>query len=302
MNTVTFHPWPVRTADIDKPDELRIDLDPQPGRDLRRLGRGGRRAARGARRDRAHRRGPRRPATAASTSTSGSRRPTSSSTCGTASSASPASSSAGCPTSSPPSWWKEERGERVFVDFNQACRDRTIASAYSPRPLPGAPVSMPVSWDELRDVDPREFTDPHRARACVADRGDAWAGDRRRRSATSPARSPCGTRTSTSAGWASSTSRRTTPRCRASRRGCSRASGGRTRPTRTTCRPRRSATPSCGAVGCRSCRRSRRCSPSRSRASRRRRTSSSSRSGTASARSSSGPATRSRSAAATRSR
>ena len=47
------------------------------------------------------------------------------------------------------SWWKEERGERVFVDFNQACRDRTIASAYSPRPLPGAPVSMPVTWDEL---------------------------------------------------------------------------------------------------------------------------------------------------------
>ena len=40
------------------------------------------------------------------------------------------------------SWWKEERGERIFVDFNQACRDRTIASAYSPRPLPGAPVRL----------------------------------------------------------------------------------------------------------------------------------------------------------------
>ena len=45
------------------------------------------------------------------------------------------------------SWWKEGRGERVFVDFNQANRDRTIAGAYSPRPLPGAPVSTPLTWD-----------------------------------------------------------------------------------------------------------------------------------------------------------
>ena len=46
-------------------------------------------------------------------------------------------------------WWKEERGERIFVDFNQNCRDRTIASAYSLRPKPGAPVSTPMTWDEL---------------------------------------------------------------------------------------------------------------------------------------------------------
>ena len=55
-------------------------------------------------------------------------------------------------------WWKEERGQRIFVDFNQANRDRTIASAYSPRPLPGAPVSMPCSWEDLPSVAPGDFT------------------------------------------------------------------------------------------------------------------------------------------------
>ena len=72
-------------------------------------------------------------------------------------------------------WWKEERGERVFVDFNQACRDRTIASAYSPRPLPGAPVSMPVSWEDLKSVSPADFT-VRSVPGIVAAQGDAWAG------------------------------------------------------------------------------------------------------------------------------
>ena len=52
-------------------------------------------------------------------------------------------------------WWKEERGERIFVDFNQNNRDRTIASAYSLRPLPGAPVSMPTHLGR-----PGQVTDP----------------------------------------------------------------------------------------------------------------------------------------------
>ena len=60
-------------------------------------------------------------------------------------------------------WWKEERGERIFVDYNQNCRDRTIASAYSIRPRPGAPVSTPVTWDELPDVDPRALHHVHGA-------------------------------------------------------------------------------------------------------------------------------------------
>src|SRR4029077_8431050 len=55
-------------------------------------------------------------------------------------------------------WWKEERGERIFVDYNQNARDRTIASAYSVRPKAGAPVSAPVTWDELPQVAPEDFT------------------------------------------------------------------------------------------------------------------------------------------------
>ena len=46
-------------------------------------------------------------------------------------------------------WWKEERGEKMFVDFNQANRDRTMAGAYSPRALPHASVSTPVTWAEV---------------------------------------------------------------------------------------------------------------------------------------------------------
>ena len=72
------------------------------------------------------------------------------------------------------SWWKEERGERVFVDFNQANRDRTLAGAYSPRPLAHAPVSCPLEWSELERVDPRSLTIgtvPQRLKTV----GDPWA-------------------------------------------------------------------------------------------------------------------------------
>jgi DNA primase len=55
-------------------------------------------------------------------------------------------------------WWKEERGERIFVDFNQAARDRSMAAAYSARATPTATVSAPVSWDELDDAEPQDFT------------------------------------------------------------------------------------------------------------------------------------------------
>jgi len=72
-------------------------------------------------------------------------------------------------------WWKEERGEKIFVDFNQASRDRTIASAYSPRPLAGAPVSMPVSWESLSSVQASDFT-IRTVPGIVAEAGDAWAG------------------------------------------------------------------------------------------------------------------------------
>ncbi|HEX6354091.1 non-homologous end-joining DNA ligase [Actinophytocola sp.] len=157
LGTLTFHPWPVRRPEVDHPDQLRIDLDPQPGTDfhdaarvgfaLRELlaslgmegfpktsgGRGlhvyvpieprwtfveARRAVIALGRELARR----------------------------------------MPDDVTMSWWKEERGERVFIDFNQMARDRTIACAYSIRPTPRAQVSAPLSWDELDDVTPADFT------------------------------------------------------------------------------------------------------------------------------------------------
>ena len=113
-------------------------------------------------------------ATAACTSMCASSRGGSSSTCGTPPSAS-AASSRNRDDGVTAHWWKEERGERIFVDYNQNCRDRTIASAYSLRPIPGAPVSTPMTWEELAGVtDPRRVQPLHGARAPAED-GDPWA-------------------------------------------------------------------------------------------------------------------------------
>jgi DNA ligase D len=156
MGTIVFHAWPVRAAAADNPDELRIDLDPQPGTDfddvvttagvIREVlgdlgwvgypktsgGRGVhvyvriapqwsfvqvRRAAIALARE-VERRSPDRITTA---------------------------------------WWKEERGEKVFLDYNQMARDRTIACAYSLRANARATVSTPVTWDELTQVEPDDF-------------------------------------------------------------------------------------------------------------------------------------------------
>src|SRR5262249_56979450 len=73
-------------------------------------------------------------------------------------------------------WWKEERGEKVFIDYNQNARDRTIASAYSARARRDATVSAPVTWDELPDAETEDFTlgtMPDR----FAKLGDVQAGD-----------------------------------------------------------------------------------------------------------------------------
>jgi hypothetical protein len=71
-------------------------------------------------------------------------------------------------------WWKEER-HGVFVDYNQNAKDRTVASAYSVRPLPDARVSTPLSWDEVPGCDPSAFTiDTVPAR--FARVGDPWSG------------------------------------------------------------------------------------------------------------------------------
>ena len=71
-------------------------------------------------------------------------------------------------------WWKEERGERVFIDFNQNAPHKTVFGAWSVRAYPEAPVSMPFRWDELEQVSPRQWTiatAPDRLRAV----GDPWA-------------------------------------------------------------------------------------------------------------------------------
>jgi DNA primase len=71
-------------------------------------------------------------------------------------------------------WWKESRGERVFLDYNQACRDRTVASAWSVRGRPHATVSMPLTWDDLTEVDPDQF-DLRTVPTILAERGDPHA-------------------------------------------------------------------------------------------------------------------------------
>ncbi|MTB86985.1 DNA polymerase domain-containing protein [Aeromicrobium senzhongii] len=172
MGTVTFHPWPVRRADVDHPDEIRIDLDPQPGTDFTDA----QRVAKAAKEllEEIDIRG--------FVKTSGNRgvhifariEPRWTFTdvrhAALAFGRELERRDDGVTTA----WWKEERGESIFVDFNQNARDRTIASAYSLRPKPGAPVSTPMTWDELFAVeDPRDFnltTVP----ALLEQRPDPW--------------------------------------------------------------------------------------------------------------------------------
>jgi DNA primase len=70
-------------------------------------------------------------------------------------------------------WWKEERGERVFVDFNQNAPHKTVFGAWSVRARPGAQVSTPLRWEELDQIHPDELTMP-RVRARVETDGDPW--------------------------------------------------------------------------------------------------------------------------------
>jgi DNA ligase D len=157
MGTITFHPWPVRAGDVDHPDELRIDLDPQPGTDFEDAVRVAAHAH--SLLDELGFRG--------FPKTSGGRgvhiyvriEPRWSFTdVRHAAIAFGRELERRLPDQVTTSWWKEERGRRIFVDYNQNARDRTIASAYSIRPRPGAPVSAPVDWDELAEVAPEQFT------------------------------------------------------------------------------------------------------------------------------------------------
>jgi DNA primase len=154
---VDFHPWPSRRADVDRPDELRIDVDPQPGTTFA----DGKRVA-AVVRETLHEMG-----YVGWPKTSGNRgihiavriepnwefpvvrR------CALAFAR---EIERRAPELVTTAWWKEERGEKVFIDYNQNARDRTIASAYSVRPRPDAAVSAPVTWDELPDVETEDFT------------------------------------------------------------------------------------------------------------------------------------------------
>jgi DNA ligase D len=174
QGTIVFHPWPVRKSHVDNPDELRIDLDPHTGTDfadavrvagelrglLDELGATGWPKTSGGRGVHVYVRiAPRwtfvqaRRAVIALGRELARRRPDLVTT----------------------SWWKEERGERVFLDYNQMARDRTIACAYSLRANQRATVSTPVTWDELTECEPDDF-DLRTVPSRLAERGDAHAG------------------------------------------------------------------------------------------------------------------------------
>jgi DNA primase len=72
-------------------------------------------------------------------------------------------------------WWKEERGQRVFVDFNQNAPHKTVFGAWSVRARPGAQVSAPIAWPEIDDIHPDQFTVASLP-ARLAAVGDPWLG------------------------------------------------------------------------------------------------------------------------------
>ena len=174
MSTVEFHPWHSRRRDTEQPDELRIDLDPQPGTGfaeavevaglvrelLAELGATGWPKTSGSRGVHIYLRiepthgftEVRRAALALAREIER-RRPELVTT----------------------AWWKEQRGRQVFIDFNQNARDRTVASAYSVRASRLALVSAPVTWQELPQVETADFTIATMP-ARFAELGDVHAG------------------------------------------------------------------------------------------------------------------------------
>ena len=173
MGCLGFHVWPYRADAPDFADELRIDLDPQPGVDFEQV----REAAREVKAafdelgmtvyiKTSGRRGlhvysrlaPRwdsydvRAGAVALAREMARRRP----------------------DLITDAWWKEERGRRVFVDFNQNAPHKTVFGAWSARPRVGGQVSAPISWDELDDVQPEDLTIAS-VGARVAEVGDPWA-------------------------------------------------------------------------------------------------------------------------------
>jgi bifunctional non-homologous end joining protein LigD len=157
LGCIDLNPHPVRADDLDRPDELRVDLDPMPGVDWSQIvdvamvvrevlgdhGLVGWPKTSGSRGMHIYARiEPRWDYRDVRLAAETLAREVERRAPGLASSR----------------WWKEERGESVFVDFNQNAKDRTVASAYSIRPLPDARVSTPLDWDEVRGSHPERFT------------------------------------------------------------------------------------------------------------------------------------------------
>ncbi|HEX6095215.1 MAG TPA: non-homologous end-joining DNA ligase [Thermoanaerobaculia bacterium] len=169
LGCVDLNPHPVRADDLDHPDELRVDLDPGPGvsfADVRRVAL----VVREVLEEHGLTGWPK---------TSGSRgihvnvriqRKWTFDQVRRAALAIAREVERRVPDLATSKWWKEER-HGVFLDYNQNAKDRTVASAWSVRPLPDARVSMPLTWDEVPDVDPAAFTI-----VTAPSRGDASAG------------------------------------------------------------------------------------------------------------------------------
>jgi DNA ligase D len=174
LGTLDFHPWPSRRRDVEHPDELRIDIDPQPGTGFKQAKKvaamvrevldelgyvawpktSGNRGVHVACRIEPSWEFPEVRRCALAFAREVERR---------------------APKLVTTAWWKEERGKRVFIDYNQNARDRTIASAYSVRARPDATISAPVTWDELQEVETEDFT-METMPARFASLGDVQAG------------------------------------------------------------------------------------------------------------------------------
>ena len=155
LGVIDWNPWPVRRADLDHPDELRVDLDPSDGVPFAQV----RDVALGVREvlDEHGLRG--------FPKTSGSRgihvnvriRPEQGfGEVRRAALALAREVERRMPGRATSRWWKEER-QGVFIDYNQNARDRTVASAYSVRAVADARVSCPLEWDEVADVEPADL-------------------------------------------------------------------------------------------------------------------------------------------------
>lgn len=174
LGCLGFHPWPYLADSPDVADELRIDLDPSPGINFDAIRAGARRVQELCEEI----------GLTTYPKTSGSRgihiyarlEPRwDSYEVRAAAVALARELERRHPDTMTAAWWKEERGERVFVDFNQNAPHKTVFGAWSVRARVGAQVSTPLSWDEVDTIDPNSLTLESVPRR-LAEQGDPWIG------------------------------------------------------------------------------------------------------------------------------